>query len=157
MTGGERPAAGSENMGEPFHSIEDVRLIEFWFIADPTGELVPYEADINLPIPIARVFTVSNAPVGAGRGEHAHYSCNQVLVCLQGAVDVVCDDGRDKRTFHLTEPHIGLHVPPSIWAAQRYLADKTCLMVLCDRPYEEADYLRDYAGFLEFRGVTDAT
>ena len=138
----------------PLHSLEDVKTLEFWSITDPTGTLVPYEANVSLPMRIARVFTVSNAPAGAGRGEHAHYSCNQVLVCLQGAVNVVCDDGRQKQTFRLSKPHVGLHVPPSIWAAQNYLGEKTCLMVLCDRPYEEEDYIRDYSGFLEFRGVS---
>jgi len=45
----------------------------------------------------------------------------------------------------------GLLVPNGIWAEQRYLDSDNVLMVLCDRPYEEHDYIRDYREFLAFR------
>ena len=46
-----------------------------------------------------------------------------------------------------------LLVPPGIWAEQVYEGDDTVLMVLCDLPYDEADYIRDYTEFLAFRGM----
>ena len=148
-------------MSTKFYSLDDVNLIVFPSFADETGELVPVEANTGLPIDIARVFTVRATDAGARRGQHAHRVCNQVVLCVAGSADVVCDDGTRTRQFRLSEMSTGVFIPASIWAEQIYLEPQSCLMVLCDRPYEEEDYIRDYAGFLEFRGistgVTDAT
>jgi dTDP-4-dehydrorhamnose 3,5-epimerase-like enzyme len=96
------------------------------------------------------MFTIV-APAGAKRGHHAHRLCSQFLLCVSGAVDVVCDDGRDRKRFSLDHPELALFVPPGLWleigAGQR----DPVIIVLCDRLYEESDYIRDYAEFLSFR------
>jgi len=45
-----------------------------------------------------------------------------------------------------------LLIPPGIWAREDYLTDGAVLMVLCDRIYEEGDYIRDYDEFKTVAG-----
>jgi hypothetical protein len=130
--------------------IAEVTLIELPCHRGAGGDLVAMEGLNHLPFSIARVFTV-NAPAGNSRGNHAHKACTQFLVCPTGCVEVVCDDGTDRVVFILDRPNVGLLVPPSIWARQTYRAPGSVLLVICDRPYEEDDYIRDYTTFLGIR------
>jgi len=75
-------------------SVAQVRLIELPRHARADGELVAAEAGAHVPFAIVRLFTVT-APAGARRGEHAHRRCSQFMLCVHGAVEITCDDGRD--------------------------------------------------------------
>ena len=108
-----------------------------------------------VPFAIARMFTVK-APSGAKRGEHAHRLCSQFMICLHGVIDIVCDDGGDRRTFTLDRSNLALIVPPTIWNTVMFRQPDSILAVLCDRGYEEHDYIRDYAEFLAFREAVQA-
>ena len=96
------------------------------------------------------MFTVK-APGGAKRGEHAHRLCSQFMICVHGVIDIVCDDGREQRTFTLDRGNLALMVPPTIWNTVMFRQADSILAVLCDRGYEEHDYIRNYAEFLAFR------
>jgi hypothetical protein len=115
------------------------------------GELVVADCAVDVGFAIARLFTVT-ASVGAERGKHAHRRCAQFMLCVSGAVDILCDDGRDRRTFPLDSGNLALLVPPTIWATVLYRQD-SALAVLCDRAYEADDYIRNYSEFLTFRGL----
>ncbi len=132
------------------HSIRSVAVIKLPRHFAANGDVVVMETVSHIPFIIARVFVVL-APVGAIRGQHAHKQCAQFLTCPSGRVDVVCDDGLDKVTHILDQPSLGLLIPPSIWAQQTYQAPGSVLTVLCDRPYETEDYIRDYGEFLAYR------
>jgi hypothetical protein len=101
---------------------------------------------------LARVLVVWEND-GATRGRLAHLLCTQLFVCVAGAIEIVCDDGREKAKFALDTPRRALLLPPTIWAEQTYRGAHSVLLVLCDRPYESHDYVRDYARFRELRGV----
>jgi hypothetical protein len=133
-------------MSDTVAKLADARLIELPHHVAPTGELVVLEGSGVVPFQIARVFFV-HAPAGATRGQHAHKRCSQFMLACAGRVEVICDDGNETATFHLTHRRAGLLVPPGIWATQKYLAPGSGLAVLCDRRYEADDYLRDYAEF----------
>ena len=125
-----------------------VKLIEFPYIKENNGDLVVVEGSI-IPFNMSRVFTV-RASKGSVRGEHAHRHCSQLLICTNGAVEVKCDDSRTTEIYVLDKPNFGLFIPPGIWADQKYLENNTILTVLCDRPFEEADYVRNYDDFKLF-------
>jgi hypothetical protein len=42
-------------------------------------------------------------------------------------------------------------VPPTLWNTVIFKQDQSVVVVLCDRPFEEPDYLRTYPEFLAFR------
>jgi len=115
------------------------------------GQVVVAEAAAQVPFAIARLFTIT-APAGAERGRHAHRLCSQFMICVSGAVDVVCDDGRDCCTFVLDQNNLALVVHPTIWNTIIY-RQYSVVVVLCDRPYEADDYIHDYAEFIAMRNV----
>ena len=149
-TAGINPGSSPAPTPPRLDSIARIRLIELPRYAREDGEVVVAQAFSQVPFPIARMFTLT-APLGARRGEHAHRRCTQFMVCTHGAVDVVCDDSRDNAVFTLDRGNIALCVPPTIWNTVVFKQDRSVVAVLCDRPYEEADYLRDYPEFLAFR------
>jgi WxcM-like, C-terminal len=107
-------------------------------VVTEAGEHVPFHR-------IQRMFMIV-ALAGAKRGRHAHRLCSQFMLCVKGsAVDVVCDDGMDRKTFSLDHPELALFVPPGLWIEidARQNAESV-LIVLCDRLYEEHDYIRNY-------------
>ncbi len=85
------------------NELSDVRLIKPPQYVDADGLLVVTEAGAQVPFEIQRMFTIV-APAGAKRGQHAHRLCSQFMLCVNGAVDIVCDDGRDRKTFSLDRP-----------------------------------------------------
>ncbi|HUC48652.1 MAG TPA: FdtA/QdtA family cupin domain-containing protein [Xanthobacteraceae bacterium] len=131
-------------------TIARVRLIELPRYARDDGEIVVAQAFNHVPFAMARAFTLT-APRGARRGEHAHRRCTQFMLCVHGAVDVLCDDSRDKEVFTLDRNNLALCVPPTIWNTLIFKEDRSVVLVLCDRLFEEADYLREYGEFLAFR------
>ena len=125
-----------------------VKLIELPYLKENNGDLVVVEGEI-IPFSIKRVFNVRQQK-GDIRGKHAHRHCSQLLICTNGAVEVTCDDSSTTEIYVLDKPNFGLFIPPGIWADQKYIEDNTTLTVLCDRPYEEADYIRNYDDFKLF-------
>ena len=127
-----------------------VKLIELPYFDDDSGGLVVMESQSNnIPFEIKRVFNVSS-PKNSIRGKHAHRECTQLLVCNNGSVEVVCDNGIEVCQYTLDKPSLGLLISPGIWAQQKYIEENTILTVLCNQTYFESDYIRDYNEFLEF-------
>jgi hypothetical protein len=126
------------------------RLVELPRHAREDGEVVVAEAMAHVPFTIARLFTL-RAPLGMERGKHAHRCCTQFMICVHGAIKIVCDDGSGEHTFTLNRGNLALHVPPGIWNTVIFDKEDSVLAVLCDRPYEEEDYIRDYDAFISFR------
>jgi len=125
-----------------------VKLIELPYHKENNGDLVVVEGEI-IPFSIKRVFNVRQQK-GDIRGRHAHRHCSQLLICTNGAVEVKCDDSRTTEIYVLDKPNFGLFIQPGIWADQKYIENNTILTVLCDRPFEEADYVRNYEDFKLF-------
>jgi WxcM-like, C-terminal len=126
------------------------RLIELPSYRRDDGEVVVAEITAQVPFASYRLFTLT-APVGAHRGKHAHRLCSQFMLCVAGAVEVVCDDGYQQRRFDLDRKNLALMVPPTIWSTVVFRKPGSVLIVLCDRIYEADDYIRDYTEFLSFR------
>jgi len=134
------------------YTLKSVAVIELPAHFAPNGDLVVMEGITHVPFAIARVFVVV-AQAGAIRGQHAHKRCTQFVACPNGVVEILCDDGIEQAKYVLDRPGFGLLIPPSIWAQQMYQAPGSVLTVLCDRPYDAQDYIRDYAEFLAYRMI----
>ena len=119
---------------------------------EPHGVLTVWEGKENVPFEISRVFTVV-ANAGGLRGEHAHKQCLQAIFCVAGKILLKCDDGLTKTEDELIPDGKGVLVPNGVWAEQHYLEDNTMILVLCDKPYDESDYLRNYKEFLKWKGL----
>ena len=119
------------------------------FIEDMRGNLTAGEFGRSIPFDVKRYFMVFDVPSAEVRGEHAHRRCHQFLVCARGSVSVVSDDGTNREELVLDAPNVGIYLPPMIWAAQyRYTRDAV-LLVFASEHYDSADYIREYATFLD--------
>ncbi|MBI4356605.1 MAG: WxcM-like domain-containing protein [Gammaproteobacteria bacterium] len=132
------------------NTIHDVKLISLRGSAERNGTLVFLEVEKDIPIIIKRVFIVT-ATENAVRGDHAHRQLTQVMICTNGILMNICDDGKNKKTFQLSSPQQALYVPPGIWSSQLYQTEGTVLVVLCDDFFDEADYIRDYSAYVRYR------
>jgi hypothetical protein len=125
------------------------RLVELPKISDPRGNLTFIEEHCHVPFEIKRVYYLYDVPGGADRGGHAHKALNQLIVAISGSFDVVLDDGRDTRRFHLNRSYIGLYVCPMIWRKLNNFSSGSVCMVLASDRYDESDYYRSYTEFVE--------
>jgi len=136
-------------------SLREVRLVALPRFAREDGELVAIESHSDgAPFSIARVFTI-RAPENSIRGKHAHRRCTQLMIGGHGKIVVECNDGASSQSFTLDRIDQGLLVPPGIWAEVTFLVSDSMLLVLCDRPFEEADYIRDLSEFRAWRSESD--
>jgi hypothetical protein len=122
--------------------------MEFPKISDPRGNLTFLEVDRHVPFAIERVYYLYDVPGGAERGGHAHLGLEQVIIAMSGSFDVVLDDGRERRRFHLNRSYYGLYVCPMIWRELDNFSSGSVCLVLASNKYDEADYIRDYPQFL---------
>ncbi len=128
-------------------SVRGATLHRLPLVEDLRGRLTAGEFVDQVPFSPLRYFHVFDVPGKDVRGEHAHRTCHQFLVCLRGSVSVVVDDGTASEEILLNEPNLGVHIRPMIWAIQyRYSAD-ALLLVFASHHYDAADYIRDYAEF----------
>ena len=129
-------------------SLAKCNIIELPRITDPRGNLTFVEANRHVPFSIERMYYLYDVPGGAERGGHAHKALHQLIVAMSGSFDVILDDGREKKRFHLNRSYNGLYVCPMIWRELDNFSSGSVCMVLASNFYDEADYYRDYAEYL---------
>jgi len=132
------------------YRISDISIVDFPFFKESNGSLLIMESGGVVPFEIARVFFVK-ADAGVVRGNHAHYECFQLLQCNNGSISITCNDGNESVDYILDVSNQGLLIPPGIWASQTYTDNNSSLLVLCDQPFSEADYIRNYDEYLQYR------
>jgi dTDP-4-dehydrorhamnose 3,5-epimerase-like enzyme len=130
-------------------SIESVRIIDLPKVTDNRGNLTFIESTKHIPFDIARVYYLYDVPGGAERGGHAHKDLHQLIIAMSGSFDVVLDDGKEKRRFHLNRSYYGLYVCPMMWRELDNFSSGSVCMVLASNYYDESDYYRDYQDFLK--------
>jgi acetyltransferase-like isoleucine patch superfamily enzyme/dTDP-4-dehydrorhamnose 3,5-epimerase-like enzyme len=129
-------------------SVSGVSLHALTLVEDLRGRLAAGEFVDQIPFQPKRFFLVFDVPGKEVRGEHAHRTCHQFLICLRGRVSIVVDDGRHAAEIGLDGPELGVYVPPMIWTVQFRYSDDAMLLVLASEHYDPADYIRDYDEFL---------
>jgi len=128
-------------------TLNDVKLFDLKTIVANDGSLVPIESDIDVPFEIKRIFYVYGVDNQDDRGKHSHHQTKQVLICLNGSVEVLCDDGINRNVYILDKPNKGLYIPELIWDEQRYSSKDSVLLVLSNTNYDINDYIEDYNEF----------
>lgn len=129
-------------------AVQGVALIHLPTFEDMRGRLSVGEVGTQLPFQPRRCFTVYKVPSKDVRGEHAHKTLSQFLVCVHGSCSVMVDDGQDRSEIVLDSPEVGLSIPPMVWAAQYRFSKDAVLLVLASAAYDPDDYVRDYDEFL---------
>lgn len=134
------------------HSVSDCNIVCLPKIHDVRGNLTFIESGSHIPFDIKRVYYLYDVPGGAERGGHAHKGLHQLIIAMSGSFDVVLDDGREKKRFHLNRSYHGLYVCPMMWRELDNFSSGSVCMVLASNKYDEDDYYRDYDQYLSAIG-----
>lgn len=129
--------------------VSECKFFDLSKVEERRGNLTFIEGASDIPFDIKRVFYVYDIPSGAVRGAHAHHELEEIVVCLSGSLDIVVNDGKEKRVLHLNRPYIGLYLPPMIWSNFENFDVGTIYLVLASTHYDASDYIRDYDEFLQ--------
>lgn len=132
-------------------TVYDCTLIELDKHHHEKGNITVVENSHDVPFDVKRVYYLYDVPGGESRGGHAHYELQQLIVAASGSFDVIIDDGRVKRSFTLNRPYQGLLVTPGLWRELENFSSGSVLLVLASHTYDEADYIRDYQTFFDYK------
>ncbi len=127
------------------------KLYDIPSFSDVRGDIGVIEFEKLLPFKIKRLFYTYGVDSLEVRGEHAHRRCEQFLVALHGSLNVIVDDAVNREEFVLDSPAVGLHLPAGCWGVQYKHSPDCVLLVLASEPYYNADYIRDYDAFLQYK------
>lgn len=82
------------------------------------------------------------------RGNHAHYKTKQLLICINGSINVFLDDGKEK-TKTLLNVGESILIPKMVWDSQEFLDKNSEILVVCSTEYDINDYILNYNEFLK--------
>ena len=132
-------------------TVYDCSMIEIDKHHHNKGNISVVENNATVPFRVQRTYYLYDVPGGESRGGHAHRELQQLIIAASGSFSVTVDDGDVKRTFILNRPYHGLLVVPGIWRKLDDFSSGAICLVLASHKYDEADYIRDYDEFLEYK------
>jgi hypothetical protein len=118
-------------------------------IGGPRGNLTFIEQMRHIPFEIKRMYYLYDVPGGETRGGHAHKKLQQFVIAITGSFDVILDDGVATDVVQMNRSYCGLYIPNMIWRELVNFSSGSVCAVLASDFYEESDYIRDHAEFLE--------
>lgn len=118
-------------------------------LTDNWGFVWPLEFE-SVPFDVKRVFLVGNDSLSLERGNHAHKTCYQLVICIQGEVSIhLVNSSGLKFEVDLDENSENcLLIPPMTWGTQIYKDPFSKLLVLASHTFDENDYIRDFNNFI---------
>lgn len=132
-------------------SVYDCCILPLSKVHNRAGNITVVEGNENIPFETKRIYYLYDIPSGENRGGHAHKDLQQLIVATSGSFDVLLDDGKNKKIIRLDRPNMGLYVVPGIWRELFEFSSGSVCLVLASRKYEDADYIRDYKEFIEYK------
>lgn len=139
--------------------MKNTRIINFRDITDvhnqvrPMGHLTPIEANKDVPFDIKRIYYLTRVPENTTRGFHSHNELQQVLLCLNGSVDITVSTPFESEKVVLNDPSKGLYIGPMVWREMSNFSPGSVLLVLASEHYTEEDYIRNYEEYLKKANV----
>jgi dTDP-4-dehydrorhamnose 3,5-epimerase-like enzyme len=114
------------------------------------GYLSYFESNIDFPFEIKRVYYIYGVKEGSKRGMHAHKELSQILWCPYGKIEILLDNGVEKKNYMLDSPTKALLIERGFWRVMYWHKDSSVLCVAASDYYNEEDYIRDYSEFLKY-------
>ena len=133
-------------------TVNDCKVIDIRRYTDTRGYLSVVENGLDIPFDIKRVYYLYMVPEVA-RGAHAHKELQQLLIATSGSVEVIMDDGKEKKSFMLDRPWKGLLIPSGLWRDLENFSGGAVLLCLASEKYDPEDYIRDYNEFKAYKGL----
>ena len=119
-------------------------------IQEENGSFLSFFQDFNFET--QRVFFVKSTKLGSIRGGHAHKLCMQLIYVLSGEfrVSLKLSNGSNIYEKNLFANEKAILVNPRVWVELETLETNSVFACLCNRNFEEADYIRDANEFFNF-------
>ena len=127
------------------------RIIDLPKFLDARGNLSFAEPNSHVPFEIQRTYWVYDVPGGEASGGHAFFDTKESIIALSGSFDVIVDDGKEKKTFHLNRSYYGLYIPQGMWREMDNFSTNSLALEFASTKYDPSDYIRDYAEFLKLK------
>lgn len=131
--------------------LTDVKLIELPKFLDARGNLSFAQNNTHIPFEIKRTYWLYDVPGGESRGGHAYRETEEFVIALSGSFDVIVDDGKEKKTFHLNRSYYGLYIPKGMWREMDNFSTNSLALEFASTKYNSEDYIRDYNEFLKLK------
>jgi len=131
--------------------VKNVRIINLPKIEDTRGNLSFIEEENHIPFAIKRVYWIYDVPGGEIRGGHAFKEQKEFIVALSGSLDVVVNNGKEERKYHLNRSYYGLYISNGLWRHMENFSTNSLALVLSSTFYNENDYIRNFEQFKNWR------
>ena len=132
------------------HTVNDVKMLEFTELGDERGHLVVIEGGQDIPFDIKRIFYIYGSDPNVVRGQHANRYSAFCLINVRGSSKIkAIDRNGNGKVVHLDQPHTGVYIPAMIWKDMYGFSDDSILLVLSNEHYDNKEYIRDFAVFLQ--------
>jgi dTDP-4-dehydrorhamnose 3,5-epimerase-like enzyme len=132
-------------------TLKDVKIIELPKILDPRGNLSFIEEYNHIPFKLERTYWIYDVPGGEKRGGHAFKNQQELVVALSGSFDVIVNDGKAEKRFHLNRSYFGVYIPNGLWRYMANFSTNSVVLVLSSTAYDASDYIRDFNEFKRLR------
>ena len=139
-------------MDQKQSQVNDLKVSKLAVFSKPNSSLTFFEKNSEFDWDIKRVFFISSTDIDT-RGNHAHKKCRQMLISINGEINIKCHDGLNEFQKKMSGIGETLLVPAGIWVSLEFGVNST-LAVVADLKFEEDDYIRDWNEFIKFRGVS---
>lgn len=131
--------------------VQEAKIIELPIFFDARGNLSFAQNITHIPFKIMRTYWLYDVPGGERRGGHAYLETKEFVIALSGSFDVIVDDGKEKKTFHLNRSYYGLYIPNGMWRKMENFSTNSFALEFASTKYDPDDYIRDYNKFLRLK------
>jgi hypothetical protein len=128
---------------------KDIKIIDLPKILDRRGNLSFIESESHIPFKLERCHWIYDVPGGEKRGGHAYKKNEEFIVALSGSFDVIVNDGKEEKVYHLNRSYYGLYIPAMNWRQMENFSTNSLALVLSSTKYNAEDYIRDFSNFKE--------
>jgi hypothetical protein len=122
---------------ENLNVIQNCKIIELPKIHDPRGNLSFIEGEKHFQFEIKSAYWIYDMRNGKITGGQAFKQQNEMIVALSGSMNVVVDDGTNRKIYSLNRPYYGLYIPSGLWYQMENFSTNSLILVLSSDVYFE--------------------
>jgi hypothetical protein len=126
-----------------------MKLINLKTNIDVRGSLTVIEGESDVPFDIKRCYILHH--LEAARGGHAHPYTKQLVIAVNGSVQMVLHDGESSHSFLLDTPTTGLFVNPMTWIEIAEFSSGAVVCVLASTHYDHSLTIRSWDQFVSMK------
>lgn len=99
---------------------------------------------LNIQFHFTKSFYINELNSKESRGKHSNDNCSELLICLNGSLDIKLHDGKNEILFHLKKNE-GVFIEKNIWIDFFNFID--CIILV----YVDVDYNEDKKSCYDFK------